>query len=103
MRKWLRERIGLNEEEIAALEDWGDAEVHEGRAVEMLYRATLNTYNLRILAPPIPYGERQHVHVESAQDKRVLADMPAMLELVEEQLQGLLPKGYQVRITEWNK
>lgn len=36
-------------------------------------------------------------------DARVAADMPAMLEAVEEDLQDLLPDGYTVRITAWEE
>lgn len=35
-------------------------------------------------------------------DKRVLADMPAYLEELEENLTDLLPEGYSVTIKEWN-
>lgn len=65
--------------------------------------ATINlaTYNLQVFSP---MGDREvPVHRETEADKRVLADMPAMLELVEEQLTDLMPEGYYVQITEWNK
>ena len=102
--KWIRDRLGHDYTvNLTDDEDWEDAEVHEGHEVGMIYRDTLTTYSLRVLVPPVPYEERPHVYSATEQDKRVMADLPAMLELVEEQLEGLLPEGYQVRITEWNK
>ena len=96
--KWLRDRIG-----------W-DVEVHEGRRVGVIFKGSnIATYNLQIFAPDERYGPedeipiREPIHRESEIDKRLLADLPAMLELVEEQIEGLLPDGYRVRITEWNK
>lgn len=102
--KWIRDRLGhdvvVNPRHDL---DWENAEVHEGHDVGMIYRGTLTTYTLRVLLPPIPYEEREHVHSATEQDKRVLADLPSMLEQIEEQLEEMMPDGYQVRITEWNK
>lgn len=36
------------------------------------------------------------------EDKRVLSNLPAMLEAVEEDLSDLLPEGYYARIKEWD-
>lgn len=105
--RWIQERMGWAKPEGRVIHpedlDWDEAEVHEGREVGMLYRGTLTTYSLRILVPPVPYEEREHVHSETDQDKRVLADLPALLEHAEEQIEKALPDGYQVRITEWDK
>lgn len=38
----------------------------------------------------------------SDKDKRVLADLPAYLEELEENLTDLLPEGYSVSIKEWD-
>ena len=81
--------------------DWEKVEVHEGHEVQMIYRSTLATYNVQVFAPPTDYFE--HVRLPTEQDKRVLADLPAMLELIEDELERALPEGYRVRITEWNK
>lgn len=35
-------------------------------------------------------------------DKRVLANLPAMIESIEEDFTDLLPEGYTVKIREWN-
>lgn len=97
--RWLRNRMGLSEIPSDEL-DWEKVEVHKGHPVKMLWRETLTTYNLQVLAPATDYEDvRRHTDT----DKRILADLPAMLENVEEQLEALLPDGYQVRITEWDK
>lgn len=83
--------------------NWEEVEVHEGREVGMLWRDTLTTYNLRILAPPVPYEDRDHVHRETQEDKRILEKLPKQLDIIEEELERVLPEGYQVRITEWDK
>lgn len=38
----------------------------------------------------------------SDRDKRVLADLPAYLEELEENLTSLLPEGYEAKVKEWN-
>lgn len=80
--------------------NWEDVEVHEGHAVKMLWRENIATYNLQVFAPAIDYED---VRTLTEQDKRVLADLPAMLEELEELVENKLPEGYRVRITEWNK
>lgn len=98
--RWLRRKDVLDE--IAPEElDWEHVEVHAGRDVGMLYRPTLNTYTIMVLAPAVDYED--HVLTLDDTAKRVLADLPAMLEQVEEELERKLPEGYGVRITEWNK
>lgn len=54
------------------------------------------TYRLEILAPDIPPGASPFYGVD--EDKRVLSNLPAMLEAVEEDLTDLLPDGYRVII-----
>jgi hypothetical protein len=53
----------------------------------------LNTYNLQILSPAENTSRGD-------QDKRVLSNLPAMLEAVEEDLTLILPEGYTAKITE---
>ena len=95
-----RDRVRWPKEDTIEPEDldWENAQVMQ--PVKPL-GVNLATFNLQVFSP---MGDREvPVHRETEQDKRVLADMPAMLELVEEQLTDLMPKGYYVQITEWNK
>jgi hypothetical protein len=62
-------------------------------------RANIATFNVQIFSPE----QEQDRPTWSELDKRVLADLPAMLEAVEEDLENLLPENYKVRITEWNR
>jgi len=61
-------------------------------------RANIATFNVQIFS----LDKEQDAPSLTELDKRVLADLPAMLEAVEEDLENLLPADYQVRITEWN-
>jgi hypothetical protein len=61
-------------------------------------RTNISTWNIQVFSPE-PEEEAPRL---TDTDKRVLADLPAMLEAVEEDLENLLPADYQVRITEWN-
>ena len=56
----------------------------------------LATYTLQIFGP-VEDG-RQHGPNVSAASKRVLANLPAMLESVEEDFTDMLPEGYTVKI-----
>lgn len=57
------------------------------------------TYNIQIMAP----GEAGEWGDDwERPDKRVLSNLPAMLEAVEEDLTKLLPPGYEARIREWS-
>lgn len=58
---------------------------------------TLATYTLRVLredgiTPPSLFTPQE-------EDRRMLANLPAMLEAVEEDLSKLLPEGYRAIIT----
>ena len=64
-------------------------------------RVNLTTYTLRVLAPSLEPEEGAYIATE--EDKRVLADLPAMIEHAEEELESHLPEGYLVMITEWSK
>ena len=59
------------------------------------------TYNIQILSEPLP-AEEGSAERWALSDKRVLSNLPAMLEAVEEDLSKLLPEGYSARITEWS-
>lgn len=62
-------------------------------------RQTIATYNIQIVAADegAPYSPSW-----SQDDKRVLSNLPAMLEAVEEDLTKLLPPGYSAVIKEWD-
>jgi len=62
----------------------------------------LATYNLQVFGPEDEPAEEGSAYRWGEQDKRVLADLPAMLEAVEEDLTDLLPDGYQAVIKEWS-
>lgn len=58
------------------------------------------TYNLQIVVDdPMPYRELTPLAMA---DQRVLSNLPAMLESVEEDLTLLLPPGYSAVIKEWS-
>jgi len=61
-------------------------------------RTNIATFNIQVFSPE-PEEEAPRL---TDTDKRVLADLPAMLEAVEEDLENLLPEDYKVRISEWN-
>ena len=42
-------------------------------------------------------------YVLGEQDKRVLANLPAMMEVLEEDLTSLLPEGYRAIAKEWSE
>lgn len=103
--EWLRKRMGwgIHSDDL----DWENAEVHEGRSVGVIRRGSnIATYNLQLFAPDERYASAEDYQErprESELDKRVLADLPAMLESVEELIETQLPEGYTIRITEWDK
>jgi hypothetical protein len=82
--------------------DWMRAE-QSGEIIKLTERVNLATYNLQIFTPPVRTLGEAEVYLLDATDRRVLADLPAMLESVEERLVKLLPEGYEARITEWNR
>jgi len=61
--------------------------------------ACIATYTVQIFGPEDD-EEKPYRWLES--DKRVLADLPAMLEHAEENIQTLLPEGYKAVIKEWD-
>lgn len=61
-------------------------------------KASLATYNLQVFSPD-PEDPAPSL---SDADKRLLADLPAMILQVEEEMQERLPTGFQVKITEWS-
>lgn len=61
---------------------------------------TLATFNVVILTPePMEVSAFKMAD----QDKRVLSNLPAMLEAVEEDLTSLLPEGYSAVIRSWDE
>ena len=50
---------------------------------------TLATFTLQVLAPSKGYLDRE---------KRVLSNLPAMIEAIEEDLTDLLPEGYTAKV-----
>lgn len=58
----------------------------------------LARYILIVDGPDDTPAEEGSADVWERQDQRVMADMPARLEEVEENLTDLLPEGYSVRI-----
>lgn len=58
---------------------------------------TIATYSVQVLGPNPPDG-----YGLSQEDKRVLANLPAMCEAVEEDLTDMLPEGYTAKLTEWS-
>lgn len=59
------------------------------------------TYNVQVFSEPVP-AEEGSADQWALEDKRVLANLPAMLEAVEEDLTKLLPPGYSAVIKEWD-
>lgn len=66
--------------------------------METMRKTILATYDLQIFSPE-PEGD---VPKLTEMDKRVLADLPARLEVMEELLEQTFPEGYQVLIREWS-
>jgi len=62
----------------------------------------LATYNLQVFGPESEPAEEGSAYNWGESDARVLSNLPAMLEAVEEDLTSLLPEGYTVKITEWS-
>ena len=60
-----------------------------------LWAGTINVYG-----PEQVPSEEGSAYRWAEQDKRVLANLPAMLEAVEEDLTALLPEGYRCIIKE---
>lgn len=62
----------------------------------------LETYSLQILTPESSPAEEGSAFSLEQQEKRVLANLPAMLEDAQENLSDVLPEGWSVRIRRWN-
>jgi hypothetical protein len=108
--KWIQGRMGWGKKDIVYQPepdeaDWENVEVEEGHEVQAIYKETLSTYSLQVSVDVKfnPEEERPPVHQATEQDKRVLADLPAIIEMMEDAVQDLLPEGYSVRITYWNQ
>jgi len=63
----------------------------------------LACFNLNIYGPESEPAEEGSAYRWSESDARVLSNLPAMLEAVEEDLTKLLPEGYTAQIREWNQ
>jgi hypothetical protein len=74
------------------------SESHRETAPRLRSRNGIATYNIQVLSPDLD-GDAPRL---SDTDKRVLANLPAALEVIEEELEKILPAGYTVRVTEWN-
>ena len=62
----------------------------------------LAAYVLNIFGPESEPAEEGSAYRWSESDKRVLANLPAMIEAVEEDLTSLLPEGYRAIVKEWD-
>lgn len=62
----------------------------------------LATWNIQIFSVDSEPAEEGSAYRWSESDARVLSNLPAMLEAVEEDLTSLLPEGYRAKITEWS-
>lgn len=62
----------------------------------------LACFNLNVYGPESEPAEEGSAYRWSESDRRVLANLPAMLQEIEENLTGMLPEGYWVRIREWD-
>lgn len=60
----------------------------------------LARYTLDFYSPEVVPAEEGSAYRWDMTDARLRANLPAMLEAVEEDLQKLMPEGYQVRIRE---
>lgn len=66
-------------------------------------RFNLARYVLNIHGPESEPAEEGSAYRWGEQDKRVLANLPAMLEAIEEDLTSLLPEGYTASVTPWEE
>lgn len=73
---------------------WDEAVVHEGRKINCIA-----TFDLQVISSR-PASDAPSLN-ES--EKRVLADLPAIMEQAEEELSRRLPASFRVQITEWNE
>lgn len=63
----------------------------------------LAAYVLNVYGPEQEPAEEGSAYRWGEQDKRVLANLPAMLEALEEDLTSLLPEGYRAIISDWDR
>ena len=66
-------------------------------------RFNLAAYVLNIYGPESEPAEEGSAYRWSESDKRVLANLPAIIESVEEDVTSLLPEGYRCIVKEWNQ
>lgn len=59
---------------------------------------TIATYALRVLAPEDAPAEEGSAFAMQQQERRVVANLPAMLEAAQENLQDLLPVDWTVEV-----
>jgi hypothetical protein len=63
---------------------------------------TIATHTIQIIIDDPPADEGSAWQAEQ-REKRVLADLPAMLEEVEQNLTDLLPEGWKAVVTKWTE
>lgn len=63
----------------------------------------LACYTINFYGPESEPAEEGSAYRWGESDKRLLANLPAIIEAAEEDLNDLLPEGYTVKITEWDK
>ncbi len=63
----------------------------------------LASYRVDIFSPEVVEAQEGSAFTWEMSDQRLLANLPAMMESMEEDLQNLLPDGYSVRITPWKE
>lgn len=63
----------------------------------------LAKFDLNIYGPESEPAQEGSAYRWAESDKRLLSNLPAMLEAVEEDLTALLPKGYTAVIREWSR
>jgi len=63
----------------------------------------LAAYVLNIYGPESEPAEEGSAYRWSESDKRVRANLPAIIESVEEDVTSLLPEGYKAVIKEWDQ
>lgn len=59
----------------------------------------LASYRVDIQSPEIVEAQEGSAYTWEMSDQRLLANLPAMMEAVEENLQDLMPEGYTVSVT----
>lgn len=60
----------------------------------------LASYRVDIFSPEVVEAQEGSAYTWEMSDQRLLANLPAMMEMVEENLQTLMPEGYRVEVRE---